>query len=218
MPGLAESRGLEEQSLNHLYNIEQTANRYFAMRHGHSLANQQGIIVSHPQNGCGGFGLSDLGHEQVRRSLEADDRLDAATLIVSSDFSRALETAALARSILGCDAEVEIDTRLRERNFGELELGADDAYAEVWRQDELDPDGEFRAVESASRVMARVTAVIADLERRFRNRSLLLVSHGDALQILQTAFARREASAHRQLPHLQTAEIRLLELAESKAG
>ena len=203
--------------MNHLYKIEQPGNRYFVMRHGHSLANQQGIIVSDPQNGCAGFGLSERGREQVRTSLEGDDRLDAATLIVSSDFKRALETAQLARSILGCEAAVEIDIRLRERDFGELELGSDDAYAQVWRRDELDADGEFRAVESASRVMARVTAVIADLERRFQNRSLLLVSHGDALQILQTAFACRDASAHRQLPHLQTAEIRLLALARSAA-
>jgi len=53
---------------------------------------------------------------------------------------------------------VEIDTRLRERHFGALELGPDSAYESVWQQD------------------------------------------------------ARDASARRQLQHLQTAEIRLLSL------
>ena len=61
--------------------------------------------------------------------------------------------------------------------------------------------------------MMRVTGLVAELEQRRQGATFLLVSHGDALQILQTAFARREASAHRQLPHLQTAEIRRLLLA-----
>jgi len=180
------------------------------MRHGQSLGNQQGIIVSDPANGCAGFGLSERGREQVRASLQRDGMLDADTLIVSSDFRRAHESAGIAHALLDCRSPLEFDVRLRERNFGEFELGPDSAYEEVWQQDELNPDSAYRAVESVNQVMARVTALIADFEQRYAQRSLLLVSHGDALQILQTAFARREASAHRQLEHLHTAEIRQL--------
>jgi broad specificity phosphatase PhoE len=202
-----------EKRLNNLSAISQLNNHYYVMRHGHSLGNQQGIIVSHPENGCGGFGLSEQGQDQVQASLQMDVSLDTDTMIVSSDFNRALESAAIARQALNCRALVEIDVRLRERNFGELELGPDSAYQAVWQQDALDPDSDYRAVESVNQVMSRVTGLIVDLERRFANTSLLLVSHGDALQILQTAFAGRDASSHRQLQHLQTAEIRCLRLA-----
>jgi len=201
--------------LNHLSSFDRLANRYFAMRHGHSLANQQGIIVSHPMNGCAGFGLSAQGVAQVRASLQQDRQLDASTVIVSSDFKRALESAAMVQQALTGAAPLEIDTRLRERHFGALELGPDSAYAEVWRRDAEDPDSDQRDVESANRVMARVTGLIVDLEQRYSGASLLLVSHGDALQILQTAFARQPASAHRQLQHLHTAEIRPLTLAQA---
>ena len=196
--------------MNHLSNYVELSNDYYVMRHGHSLANQQGIIVSDPVNGCAGFGLSERGSEQVRASLQQDKLLDADTIIVSSDFRRALETAGIAHAMLGCRSPLESDERLRERNFGELELGPDSAYDAVWQADELDADGEYRAVESVNQVMARVTALIADCEQRYAQQTLLLVSHGDALQILQTAFARRDASAHRQLDHLHTAEIREL--------
>jgi len=196
--------------LNHLSNYAELSNDYYVMRHGQSLGNQQGIIVSDPANGCAGFGLSEPGREQVRASLQRDELLDADTLIVSSDFRRAHESAGIAHALLDCRSPLEFDVRLRERNFGEFELGPDSAYEEVWQQDELDPDSAYRAVESVNQVMARVTALIADCEQRYAQRSFLLVSHGDALQILQTAFARRDASAHRQLEHLHTAEIRQL--------
>lgn len=199
--------------MNHLSGLDRLANRYFAMRHGHSVANQRGIIVSHPDNGCAGFGLSERGRAQVVDSLQQETRLDADSIILSSDFSRALETAVIVQQTLGCRAQIETDARLRERNFGELELGPDTAYQSVWQRDAVDPEGNFRDGESANQVMARVSALILELERRHANATLLLVSHGDALQILQTAFARQPASAHRQLRHLGTAEIRPLSLA-----
>ena len=197
--------------MNHLLESRQFVNRYIAMRHGHSLANQQGLIVSDPKHGCTGYGLSDEGRAQVASSLRQTNLLAADTVILSSDFTRAMESATLAAQALG--ATVSIDIRLRERFFGDLELGPDHAYAEVWEQDARDANHNWRAVESASRVMARVTALISELEARHAGETFLLVSHGDALQILQTAFARRDASAHRQLPHLQTAELRPLQLA-----
>jgi probable phosphoglycerate mutase len=211
-----ETRHLEP-SLNRLTSLDRLSNRYFAMRHGHSVANQRGIIVSHPENGCAGYGLSEEGVAQVRASLQQDRQLDSSTIILSSDFKRALDTAAMVQQAIAGPVAVEIDTRLRERHFGALELGPDSAYADVWQRDSDDPDSDVHGVESARRVMARVTGLIVDLEQRYTGASLLLVSHGDALQILQTAFARRDASEHRQLQHLQTAEIRPLSLADPAA-
>lgn len=188
-------------------------NRYLAMRHGHSLANERGIIVSHPDNGCHGYGLSDAGKTQVETSLRGDSLLDAQTLIITSDFRRALESAQIAHKILGARAAPLIEKRLRERYFGELELGSDVGYDRVWCEDAVNPDSERGGMESANQVMRRVTAVISDLEKNYNDATILLVSHGDALQILQTAFARRGAADHRELAHLNTAEIRQLDLS-----
>jgi len=201
--------------MNYLLGIERLNNRYFAMRHGHSLANQQGIIVSHPENGCDNYGLSKLGREQVRASLRQNNRFDAKTVVVTSDFKRARESAGIAFELLACNVSICDEPRLRERYFGELELASDASYDQVWQQDEVNPDSRVRGVESVNQVMARVTAVIADYENRYSAATILLVSHGDALQILQTAFARLDASTHRQLEHLHTAEIRQLLLTAS---
>ena len=196
--------------MNHLFSIEQLNNRYFAMRHGHSLANQLGIIVSHPENGRDSYGLSELGRKQVRASLRQNTQLDANTMVVTSDFKRARDSADIAFELLACGVSLCEEPRLRERHFGELELASDDSYDQVWQQDEVNPDSRVKSVESVNQVMARVTAVIADYENQYSAATILLVSHGDALQILQTAFARLDASTHRQLEHLHTAEIRQL--------
>jgi broad specificity phosphatase PhoE len=198
--------------LNHLLGCKHLSNRYFAMRHGHSLANLQGLIVSHFENAGDEFGLSEKGRLQVLESVQRDTWLNSATVIVSSDFKRTRESAEIVRQFFKTPFSVRFDPRLRERNFGELELTADSGYAGIWREDEKNPDHQLSAVESANQVMARVTELVLCYESELSAATLLLVSHGDALQILQTAFCQQDAARHRQQQHLETAEIRQLVL------
>jgi broad specificity phosphatase PhoE len=59
-------------------------------------------------------------------------------------------------------------------------------------------------------VRRRGLDVIEKLERQFDNEVILLVSHGDMLQILLTAFFEIPAEQHRSLPHHKQAEIKSL--------
>ena len=91
-------------------------------------------------------------------------------------------------------------------------------YPEVWAADAdaARPLGLWAdaAVEPAAAVQDRATRLVRALDARHGPGAVLaLVAHGDLLQILQTAFARADARAHRSLPHLETAEVRFLELA-----
>ena len=112
-------------------------------------------------------------------------------------------------------AEVNLATTLRERCFGDCEGSATDNYARVWAADETDSGQVGRGVEPVAAVLDRTTALIVDLERRYSGRHILLVSHGDTLQILQAAFLRMSPTKHRSLPGLETAEIRRLRLKDS---
>lgn len=242
--------------MNHLSCIDRLANRYWIMRHGQSKANEAGIIVSRIETDrSGDWGLSELGQRQAAEAARACG-LPADTVICSSDFSRARQTAEIVRSHLGA-AAVIIAEALRERCFGDLEGSAVENYARVWAADEAhrghvdiaqadsgqadnghpasghedsghpasdhadsnhadsghaDSGHPASGVELAAAVLDRVTALIARLERRYSERDILLVSHGDTLQILQAGFLRLAPSAHRRLPHLATAEIRELRL------
>jgi probable phosphoglycerate mutase len=195
--------------MNHLEHITRLANRYFVMRHGQSKANAARLIVSNlDRDQRGDFGLTDLGREQALTSAEKSG-LPVGTLIYASDFTRARQTAEIVREHLGAPAAVTVAAALRERYFGDWD-GSDTAnYAKVWAADETGRSDD--GVESVAAVQDRTTALVAELEHEHRGQDILLVSHGDALQILQTGFRKMSPAQHRSLPHLETAEIRQLE-------
>jgi len=215
------------RAMNQLSGVARLTNTYRVMRHGQSKANEAGVIVSRIETDRhGDWGLSELGRRQALTAAEGSG-LPADTVIWSSDFSRARETAEIVRAHLGAP-EVILTDALRERCFGDLEGSGVANYARVWTADQA-VAGEAAAggtvtnqaaagptgsgIEPAAAVLDRASALIADLERRYAGRDILLVSHGDTLQILQAGFLRLDPSSHRRVPHLETAEIRELRLA-----
>jgi len=195
--------------------VDRLAKRFSIMRHGQSKANARGIIVSSIENDrCGDYGLSELGRQQALAAARGCG-LPGNTVICSSGFSRASQTAEIVRAHLGAP-EVVIAEALRERRFGDWEASATGNYAQVWAADETTPCNADGNVEPATAVLDRSTAFIADLERRYSGRDILLVSHGDTLQILRAGFLRMNPSQHRSLPELKTAEIRQLRLLARK--
>jgi len=199
--------------INPLHSVSDLRNRYFVMRHGESEANCQGIILSDPQSGVNGYGLSALGRRQVLGSLSSEPRLDAETLIYSSDFKRALETAAIVHQQLRCRRSVTVTQSLRERFFGDFERTSSDNYARVWAHDANGADHTEHRVEAANAVMQRALSLMLEIEHHTESAKVLLVAHGDVLQLLQAGMQRLPGECHRTLPHLQTAEIRELALA-----
>jgi broad specificity phosphatase PhoE len=186
-------------------------NSYFVLRHGQSLANVQSIIISDPEVGTTSYGLTDTGRSQVEARLEnLPPAFDASLKIISSDFLRARETAAIISAALAVTWPVRYSEKLRERFFGELDGGVDNRYAEVWERDSLDAQHSASSVEPTVRVVKRTVSLVRELEAQYRESVVLLVAHGDVLQLLQTAFEAISPARHRQLPPLQVAEIRQL--------
>ncbi|ANG64617.1 hypothetical protein A8C75_20490 [Marinobacterium aestuarii] len=200
--------------------MTQFNNSYYLMRHGQSEANVAGLIVSAPFIGTTAYGLTEEGERQVQASL-AHFEGPRPTRVISSDFLRARQTAVLAARYFELPSP-ELDVGLRERFFGGWEGQADSGYGQVWQQDEADTDGSLDkaaedagsqgqgAVEPVSCVLQRGLDTLRALDTRHAGEVLLLVSHGDLVQILQTAFVGLAARAHRRVPHHQTAEIRSL--------
>jgi len=182
-------------------------NTYYLMRHGKSRANEMGIILSNPTDGIlPKWGLTEEGIEQVRLSI-LNSRLPENTLIYCSDFSRAWETALILAEMK--NLKLRKTELLRERYFGSLDKGRDDLYKSVWAGDN-DPDNNENGVESPEEVYKRTSSLILILENKYKDQNIVLVSHGDALQILQTWFQEEPVTDHRKLTHLETAELRPL--------
>ncbi len=147
-------------------------------------------------------------------------------VVISSDYLRAKETAEIVVKELRKQAvllssvpenniedviHLRYDTRLRERGFGRLHGTSDTNYQKVWEHDQKDAHHTEWDVESVSSVLCRTTQLLLELEKEFSTPTIIiLIAHGDVLQILQTAFASIHPSLHRTLPHLPTATPREL--------
>ena len=179
------------------------------MRHGESKANIEGKIVSHEGNAKSSrYGLTELGQQQVFQAAQ-NSALTSTTIIYSSDYTRAKETATIMKRALRAK-EVHLTRRLRERHFGKWELTNLNNYKAIWQNDSA---GKLTAgVESPDKVLDRVTRLVAELEKKYYAKDILLISHGDTLQILECGFQKLNPSQHRSLPHLDVAVVRQLEL------
>uniref|UniRef100_A0A0D9ZHM7 Uncharacterized protein n=1 Tax=Oryza glumipatula TaxID=40148 RepID=A0A0D9ZHM7_9ORYZ len=151
-------------------------NRYWILRHGRSVPNERGIIVSSLENGTKPeFGLAPQGVEQARLAGESLRKeleelgvpLDSVQ-IRYSPFSRTMETAREVARMLG----VPFDS-------------PSCIYAEVWAVDEVDPLMAPDGGESVADVATRFSQFLSAAEMELHGSAILIVSHGDPLQIFQ---------------------------------
>lgn len=200
--------------MNNLIELNKLKNKYFALRHGESIANVEGIILSDPKNGVCSYGLTEKGLLQASTVAESYKYDVNDTIIITSDFLRAFETAEIFAKKTGC-RNLQKEKNLRERSFGEFEKTSNLNYEKIWEKDKSDTDSSLKNCESVNSVLERTTAVIKKLESIYDKKNIIIVSHGDSLQILQTGFQKIDPRFHRQLRHLETAELRQLKLKEN---
>ena len=130
--------------------------------------------------------LSEAGERQAEalgRWLADLEEGARPTVVLSSPYVRAIETARRAVKAGGLDLDVEVDERLREREFGIL-----DRLTKAGIEERFPEQAEFRKFlgkfyhrppggESWADVAARVRAVIDELSLQFEGERVLVVSH-----------------------------------------
>lgn len=133
-----------------------------------------------------GFGvnlskLSELGISQVKKAAK-DKRLKGADIILSSPYTRALQTAAILSKELGVDIIVETDLHewLANKNYiYEEDEIAENAYTEYEKEHGKYPAGEEKTWESAKSIRKRVLKVL----KKYRDYDKVIVAcHGMMIQ------------------------------------
>ncbi|KAL0292941.1 UNVERIFIED_CONTAM: hypothetical protein Sradi_6965700 [Sesamum radiatum] len=76
-----------------------------------------------------------------------------------------------------------------------FELKSHDKYPDIWAMDEKDPFMQPEGGESVDDVVTRLTKALAIMESEFHECTVLIVSHGDPLQILQTILSAAKEQA-----------------------
>lgn len=184
-----------------------TKNQYLVLRHGHSVGNLKQVIASDPQTAIEQFGLTERGHQEVSETISSQrDRLKEVAQIYASDFLRTRQTAELVADEL--TLPLTLSPKLRERYFGDWEGTSTKNYPRVWEADANDSDHQMHQVESVQQVAKRMLNFVAQQEHSHSGMTILLVSHGDPLQILLTAMQGKPLTNHRSGSPMRTAELR----------
>lgn len=155
-----------------------SARRVILWRHG-----QTDLNVEQRIQGAQDFPLNDVGREQAAR-IAPEIAAVAPDRIISSPLSRAVDTTQRVVEILG--VPMELDGRLRERNYGEWEgLTRDEIKERDPEQFQVWIDGgypEGLGVETNVDVGERVAEAVNEAADEMRTGTLLVVAHGAAIR------------------------------------
>ena len=144
----------------------------YIMRHGQTDANLGGKI-----QGQNDIPLNDTGRTQVNMAVEKIIPLGIKR-IVSSDLSRAAETAGIVAGQLNIN--VEYDPRLREYNFG---------FLSKMQPGQIDLDTIMVLLSTPQKInaepipdmFARVSGFLNGIDK---NQNTLIVSHGGTMRVM----------------------------------
>jgi probable phosphoglycerate mutase len=169
------------------------------IRHGSTEWNKLGKMQGQMDTS-----LTEEGRAQARL-LGHRMKHEAWTGIFSSDLSRARETAEIISEISGIPI-LGLDTRLRERSFGQVEGTTEQGRIDRWGADwkKLDLGGETN-----EQVLARWHGFLEQWASNASDERLLLISHGGFIvQILRGLSMERDE-------FLQNTSLTILERKDS---
>lgn len=155
-------------------------NTYYILRHGEALSNVKQVCSSWPETFLNP--LTARGIEMIQEAAKSlkDKNID---MMFASDLLRTKQTAQIVNSVLNIN--LEFDKRLREIDFGVLNGGPiinlDKSFKdESQRINQAMPEGE-----TYIGVSNRAYDFLKDIDARYDNKTILIVSHESVLWMLE---------------------------------
>jgi isoleucyl-tRNA synthetase len=195
-----------------------SGNKYFLLRHGEADSNKLDICSSWPEKFDSG--LTALGKKQVEKTVIGlkKKKID---LIFSSDLLRTKETAEIISKAL--KLTVKYDKRLREYDMGIFNGEPTEKFHNFIGGDMNKFSKAPEKGETLSDVRKRMMAFVSELEKKHKNKNILIISHGDPLWVLEGAvqgFDEKKIveSAKKYIKTGEAREIKYLNLPYDEAG
>ncbi len=157
-------------------------NKYWAIRHGESINNAANTISTVYTNP---HGLTEKGREEIKEAARAlkKEKID---LIFSSDFVRTRETAEIIKKETSFHGEINYDKRLREISVGEFEGKKLNEYLDFHGSSVDYFYKKPKGGEDLMDVRKRTMDFLFDIDQKYQNKNILIVSHEDTIYSLQS--------------------------------
>ncbi len=153
----------------------------YVVRHGQTEANAKNLF-----NGINKLDLTDIGIKQAEELLPNIENIEI-DYIFCSPLKRAIHTANILNKE---NKQINIDERLIERECGKYTLKP--TYLIKDKNTLYDKDkNPYQDFESFSSILERVSSFIQELKEKYKNKNILVVTHGDVILGFQEYFNRR---------------------------
>ena len=167
------------------YNMNNT---YFILRHGQTIFQTKNKEFMYPWPETAPVKLTERGKRQIKKSAKLL-KTKGIDVIYSSDVFRTRQTAGIAAKELGL--KVIFDTRLRDINLGIYHGGKKE---EFYRDFQRDNPKRFskrpKGGESWNDLKRRMKNFIRNVDKKYENKNILIISHGDPLWLLEKAVVK----------------------------
>lgn len=160
-------------------------NTYFLLRHGQTAYQAEDRQVIYPWPESVPIFLTEKGKEEVKKSAKElkDKGID---VIYASDVTRVCQTAEIvAREI---NKEIIFDARLRDMNQGIFCGRPQEEYMLFFSEPKEKLYKRPLQGESWNDVTQRMLGFLKDIDARYKNQTILIVSHKGPLWLLEAAF------------------------------
>ncbi|MCC7160586.1 class I tRNA ligase family protein [Candidatus Nomurabacteria bacterium] len=169
-------------SLEDLKNkTKKSGNKYFVARHGEAMSNVKAVLSSKLDENNK---LTEKGIQDVKENANKhiNEKFD---YIFASPLARTKETAILISETLGLDnSKIVFDDRLLELQVGDLDGKSIEEYTKYTKSFPDYFETAFPNGESRLDVHKRMGDFIYDLENKYSNKKILIISHGDPILAL----------------------------------
>jgi len=183
-------------------------NIYFLLRHGQAMSNIKKIVSFWPEKIHNP--LTDKGKKQIQK-LIPELKKENIDLIFSSDLLRTKQTAGIIADSL--DLKIKFDKRLREIEFKGFNGGNLKELEDFLQNKKEKFTKESLKTESYKHLRTRVKEFVNYIEKKYKNKKILIISHGANLLIFQAVkekLSPDETIKHKSRLLLKTGELRIL--------
>lgn len=161
-------------------------NKYYIMRHGQAISNVKRFCSNWPEKFKNP--LTKFGEEMVRESAEKlkeelDSEGQTIDLIFTSPLLRTKQTAEIVSKILG--VKPKIDRRLREIGFGKFNGKSLYLMWDSFKKEEERINKGADGGETYKQILERMLSLVKEVEKKYKERNVLLVSHEGPSFLLQ---------------------------------
>lgn len=157
-------------------------NQYFILRHGQTIfqTKKKGFIYPWPEKNpiC----LTEKGEEQIKLAAQKikKEKIEA---IYSSDIPRTRQTAKVVAKELGL--KINFDKRLRDINLGIYRGKTIKEFRHDFPCYLTGFCQRAKRGESWNDVKKRLMVFIKEIDKKYRNKNILIISHGDPLWLFE---------------------------------